>query len=329
MSIPDNMKSWRVCVDRVVPANRIQRHVELSLAENPHNRPAHLNMDRFRAADLMTKLEMAMPVSAMWAPGRTLRIRFLDGKPSVQRRVQAVALEWTACANLDLQFVADGDADIRISFTDHGSWSYVGTESLSVPISSPTMNFGWLDDDTREQEYRRVVLHEFGHALGCIHEHESPTADGLRWNKEAVYAYFGQSPNFWSKQEVDVNIFNRYARAGTNFTRLDVTSIMMYQFPEELFRGGFSTPDNHELSQLDKAFMASSYPGGRVVAIAAKMPTGNALLDIVNGVDLSRLTRREAFKVVQQLKIAAEGGSGRSEVPSRSNGVGVLPLQDD
>ncbi len=27
------------------------------------------------------------------------------------------------------------------------------------------MNFGWLEDDTDDEEYRRVVLHEFGHAL--------------------------------------------------------------------------------------------------------------------------------------------------------------------
>jgi len=38
----------------------------------------------------------------------------------------------------------------------------------------PTMNYGWLKDDTDDVEYRRVVIHEFGHALGAIHEHQNP-----------------------------------------------------------------------------------------------------------------------------------------------------------
>lgn len=33
------------------------------------------------------------------------------------------------------------------------------------------MHFGWLRDDTDDVEWRRVVVHEFGHALGAIHEH--------------------------------------------------------------------------------------------------------------------------------------------------------------
>jgi len=44
----------------------------------------------------------------------------------------------------------------------------------------PTMNFGWLNEDSDEDEYSRVVLHEFGHSLSCIHEHQHP-ANGIPW----------------------------------------------------------------------------------------------------------------------------------------------------
>ena len=47
------------------------------------------------------------------------------------------------------------------------------------------MNLGWIHDSKSEDELRSVVLHEFGHALGAVHEHESPYAS-IPWNKEKV-----------------------------------------------------------------------------------------------------------------------------------------------
>jgi len=40
------------------------------------------------------------------------------------------------------------------------------------------MNLGFVD--------RPTVLHEFGHALGLIHEHQSPFKGGFEWNKDEV-----------------------------------------------------------------------------------------------------------------------------------------------
>ena len=40
------------------------------------------------------------------------------------------------------------------------------------------MNLGFVD--------RPTVLHEFGHALGLIHEHQSPFKGGFEWNREEV-----------------------------------------------------------------------------------------------------------------------------------------------
>ncbi len=51
------------------------------------------------------------------------------------------------------------------------------------------MNFGWFDDSTPDNEFSRTVIHEFGHALGCVHEHSSPAAT-IPWNRDAVYAYY-------------------------------------------------------------------------------------------------------------------------------------------
>ena len=62
--------------------------------------------------------------------------------------------------------------------TAGGSWSYIGTDASRIPLESFSMNLGFVDQST--------VMHEFGHALGLIHEHQSPFEGGFEWNKEEV-----------------------------------------------------------------------------------------------------------------------------------------------
>ena len=140
------------------------------------------------------RLRAAVERLKLWENGRTLRVKFLDGMPEVQTKVQAIAKEWEALANLKLEFVASGTAQIRISFAEVDfSWSTVGTDALTVAASKPTMNYGWLEPSTSLREYQRVVRHEFGHALGMIHEHQNPAALGqIPWDKPKVYAYYAQ-----------------------------------------------------------------------------------------------------------------------------------------
>ena len=85
-------------------------------------------------------------------------------------------------ANVQFAFDDRADAQIRISFLQDGSWSYIGKDALQIPAKDPTMNYGWLKADTEDEEYSRVVLHEFGHSLGAIHEHQSPGVT-IPWDK--------------------------------------------------------------------------------------------------------------------------------------------------
>jgi hypothetical protein len=138
------------------------------------------------------------------------------------------ANEWSHYANLTFKFMerdAPGDSDIRIAFeSGAGSWSYIGTSAKNIPQSKPTMNFGWFDDETSDQTFSRTVIHEFGHAIGCIHEQASPVAD-IPWNKPAVYEHYKRT-NGWDQAKVDGNVFTKAATADTLNSNFDKNSIM-------------------------------------------------------------------------------------------------------
>jgi len=198
-----------------------------------------------------------------WPQGSTITVSFLDGDPAVQKRVQKVASEWTVpgqTANLKLVFPPNTTkTNIRISFQHQGSWSTLGTTCNQVPQGQPTMNYGWLTPNSTDDEVRRVVLHEFGHALGLIHEHQNP-AGGIMWNEQAVYKSLMGPPNNWTKEQVKFNMFEPYSKGETNFTATDPASIMMYPIPAAWTTNGFSVGLNKDLSKTDKSFIRKQYP---------------------------------------------------------------------
>jgi serralysin len=212
-----------------------------------------------RAAPSKQTERMALVKDSTWAPGQILRVRFLDGDPALQTRVQQWAEEWMKHANIQLAFGDAPDASIRVSFQRRGSWSFIGRECLNIAPSDPTMNYGWLKLDTPDDEVSRVVLHEFGHALGCIHEHNHPLG-GIHWKKDAVYAYYAGPPNFWTKEQVDTNLFALYDKNLTVFSALDPQSIMMYPIDPSFTEDGFSVGMNRTLSATDVAFIKQLYP---------------------------------------------------------------------
>lgn len=203
---------------------------------------------------------MALVRASQWQPGDVIRAAFVDGEPSLQESVRNIALTWLNYADLHLYFVNSfHDVDIRISFKQVGSWSYIGTDCRTVPTNEPTMNYGWLTSESSDDEVSRVVLHEFGHALGCIHEHQSP-AGGIKWNEDMVYAYYSGPPNFWSKEEIKRNLLETYDQDLTIHTQLDPASIMMYPIDRRFTLDGFETGLNSKLSSMDKEFIRQIYP---------------------------------------------------------------------
>ena len=202
-------------------------------------------------------LALAVDTYSLWENGKVLHVKFLGGSKSVHKQVEMFAKEWETHANIKFNFVNDADAHIRVSFFQRvGSHSQVGKEALKVVGDEPTMNLD-VSDSTSQQELRRQVLHEFGHALGCIHEHCSPRA-AIQWDVEGVYSYYQKRG--WDRSKVDQNIFKKYGLERTKFSTFDSTSIMTYLIPGSHTKTGFSVSYNCELSAIDKEFIAKVYP---------------------------------------------------------------------
>lgn len=197
-----------------------------------------------------------------WRGGEAIRVKFLNGDPTLQNRVRNAANEWMQYANVRFTYVGASDpADIKIGFkwnNDSGSWSRFGKDCRGVAQNAPSMNYGWFDASTTDEDIRATTLHEFGHALGLIHEHQSPAAN-ISWNRPAVYDYYART-NGWSTQKVDQQVFAKYSASQTNYTAFDPASIMEYAIPAELTTDGFSVGWNTVLSNTDKSFIGGTYP---------------------------------------------------------------------
>jgi serralysin len=196
--------------------------------------------------------------NSKWLNGTTIRVKFLGGESIVKSRIQDAVRTWEQYGNIKFQFVTSGDSDIRIAFNrQKGAYSLLGTQALSASQSVETMNFGWFNSTTSADEIRRTTLHEFGHALGLLHEHQSPLSP-IKWNYPVAYAFYMQMLG-WTKQGVDNNIFIRYSVAQTNKT-FDPNSIMIYPIPGNLTLDGYSVSLNWDLSANDKKLIAELYP---------------------------------------------------------------------
>src|SRR5262249_10077151 len=145
-----------------------------------------------------------------------------------------------------------------------------------------SMNFGGFDRGKRP-DWRAIVLHEFGHALGFKHEHQHPTEgcnSDFRWEDDpdyqpttdirgqyiqnkngrrpGIYTWAAGPPNYWPKRMVDHNMRQLPQSHMYKTTAFDAQSIMKYSFPVWMFARGenspcFSAGTNKELSKMDVA----------------------------------------------------------------------------
>jgi hypothetical protein len=200
---------------------------------------------------------------------KVISVSFHNGTSYLQQKVKQYAKIWSDHSGIEFEFVNNFDADIRVGFYQNkGSWSLIGRQSNDFSVDANTgksvsgkngisMNFGWFDNSTPEEEFKRTITHEFGHALGLLHEHMHPNS-GIKWNYSRVYAHYLQTQN-WSKEQVDRNVFQKYSVSQTNGI-YDASSIMHYPIPKDFTIDGYEVGLNTNLSNGDKNVVSKLYP---------------------------------------------------------------------
>ena len=221
-----NGDELRICVDRMLPPERSEEGLKAAAKEDPKNDflGELKKLKKGDAPPIIGTPQGVFIYGKKWEQKRELRISFLEGDPAIQKKVQEHAEKWMEYVNLRFKFVNSGKTDVRIAFNSNdGSWSYIGTDNLTIPQIRPTMNFGWLKSDSKEDVYSSVVLHKFGHMLGMGHERQSPViGEVIEWDRAQVIKDCWEKMG-WSAQMVEQQVFlatQRTRRTTPNLTRI-------------------------------------------------------------------------------------------------------------
>ncbi len=250
--------------------------------------------------------------SRTWPANHPLiTVAFQGGSSALRSQIAQALTPWTTpdAANISFDFGPNSAAgqfrewrdtdtnyaaDIRIAFRsgdEGGYWSMVGNDSTKPSLAKPnqpSMNFEGFPDEL-PTDYQATVLHEFGHALGFEHEHQSPIAPcetEFRWNDDpgyvqtrdidqqfipdaqgrrpGIYTVLGGPPNNWKTDQIDFNLRQLAQSADWVLSSFDKTSIMKYHFDPWMFTNGtqsqcYSTA-NLALSPMDIEAAKKTYP---------------------------------------------------------------------
>jgi len=268
--LPKQKMKTKVCLSRYNPSKTVYNKIRLLTPKNPSTIATQ--------SALMTSIMTSLVWSTKTRKTVVLLIRFMsEGRKEttfnekvseVQRVLDTrIVNAKPRFLNVSFKYLTDEDpelAHIRVAFvSNQGSWSSLGNDALKVDQDTATMNLSWLSDGN--------ILHQFGHALGFLHENKYSSTQ-IPWDKPEVFAAFNGPPHYWNKLEVEKNVF-------TIFNQNQFLDLYKYN-PESLMKNILpctfftqlpplkctdeQTPElSNDYSPGDKKAFAQYYPFGK------------------------------------------------------------------
>ncbi|MDZ4842680.1 MAG: hypothetical protein SH859_11155 [Hyphomicrobium aestuarii] len=213
-----------------------------------------------------------------------INVCFIGGDLALRRRVVEVAMEWKTNTGAPLDFgddpsaprTCDPKADgqhIRVGFKRDGTaWSAIGRQSMTTyfPRDGASMNLGFGPGFPADK-VRRTILHEFGHALGLEHEHQSPEKECINEFDRARLLEF-LKPKGWTQDDVELQLGLLDKQGVIVSPPFDIDSIMIYGFPAKYYKKGDGSHcyavERNLLSDGDKQLIAKLYPADNAAKTA-------------------------------------------------------------
>ncbi len=217
---------------------------------------------------------------------------------SNQKKNISQSKTWTAITLTDSIWKDNGT--ITITFGEFGcegcspdaAWSQIGKHSND---NNPSMNLGFIDppyesftlngvkytpDANATRNYcgttgkssctqgwheGATVIHEFGHALGMLHEHQNnlENSNSIKLNRDAVIGYYNKIGMGESGAVTNVlEMYNCTPGVDCDYsgTKFDPKSIMLYALPNDWVIGTNPTSPNFVLSSEDIGWLQHQYP---------------------------------------------------------------------
>ena len=219
------------------------------------------------------RFELSGIPTRFWLPNSEIKVGFKNAigiTQNIKNAILVLANEW--CANTSVQFVEEtnpANYDVLVSFIKNGGMgSVIGNRSkIFASLGKPSMNLdptwgieeGFENKIGYKYEYLRgTIRHEFGHALGFIHEHQRSDRPWV-WNKA------------WMKSHIKLlglggwrSIVNNYIKKENDLNNtkssFDFDSVMIYGFSAKTNFQGISVDDKNYLSALDIETVNLIYP---------------------------------------------------------------------